>query len=87
MAVTLREQFPEHTVEYWHGAIIQNAKRKRTIKLTRWNAFVSQEVRRMNDGEFFSLIFFSPFFLSSSAALFARIVHTARAPSLLSTFR
>ncbi|RXW12164.1 hypothetical protein EST38_g13688 [Candolleomyces aberdarensis] len=49
MAVSLREQFSTHTVEYWHASIIQATSHKRSRKLHGWNAYLSKETRRINN--------------------------------------
>ncbi|KAF6757869.1 hypothetical protein DFP72DRAFT_1065129 [Ephemerocybe angulata] len=50
-AEELHTELGQHTVKWWHDAIIQAAgkKNKRVSSMTRWRGWVSKRVREMND--------------------------------------
>ena len=62
IAEELHKQFPKHPVKYYYQRIMQrsNLKRQRR-KVSLWNAFVSQEMRKYNDGMFYFSKFFCHF--------------------------
>ncbi|PCH38555.1 hypothetical protein WOLCODRAFT_149493 [Wolfiporia cocos MD-104 SS10] len=49
LAQSLRKTFGSHSIEYYHQLILQTSHlRSQTCKVSRWNAYLSQEVRRIN---------------------------------------
>lgn len=50
-ATRLREEFGGHSVEYYQHEILQRGRLERgRRKSSRWNAFLSHELKRRNDG-------------------------------------
>ena len=50
-ATQLREEFGGHSVEYYHQEILQRGCLERARRKTsRWNAFLSHELKRRNNG-------------------------------------
>ena len=51
-------RFPGHGAKYYYRQIIQASNPKPTTprKITPWNAFVSKELKKLNDGESYLLI-------------------------------
>lgn len=47
----LREQFGTHTEQYYYEQLLQTSRlAKSTRKVNRWNAYLHQEVKRINEG-------------------------------------
>ena len=61
IAEQLHKQFPKHPVKYYYQRIMRrsNLKRQRR-KVSLWNAFVSQEMRKYNDGMVYTLFRYDP---------------------------
>lgn len=53
-AAHLKETFGGHSIEYYLEAILQRSRLAKSTKApNRWNAYLRQEVKRINDGESF----------------------------------
>lgn len=51
LAQSLREDFRSHSSEYYYQLLMQSSRlRSNKRKVSRWNAFLSQEIRRINAG-------------------------------------
>lgn len=51
-AALMRERFGSHTLEYYVREIMQDARLNKTRRApSRWNAFLSLEVQRLNQGQ------------------------------------
>ncbi|PCH42013.1 hypothetical protein WOLCODRAFT_73099 [Wolfiporia cocos MD-104 SS10] len=49
LAQSLRKTFGSHSIKYYHQLILQTSRlHSQTHKVSRWNAYLSQEVRRIN---------------------------------------
>lgn len=56
-AKKLRETFGTHSVDYYHCAILQTQTRMKGSRgVSVWNAYLSQEVKRLNESEFSGFI-------------------------------
>jgi hypothetical protein len=54
-ATLLREEFGGHTAEWYFEEIMQRARMSKSKRSTsRWNAFLQNEVKSINDGDVFS---------------------------------
>ncbi len=43
----------QHTVKYWYERLLQQAgKKKATRKLSRWNVFLSKEMKKRNESKY-----------------------------------
>ena len=50
-AVQLRERFGGHSVEYYYEEIMQRSRAvKGQRRITQWNAYLAQEIKRINEG-------------------------------------
>ncbi len=51
LAVTMADNFGSHDAEYYYRAIMQQPRlNKKRREISQWNAFVSQELRKHNEG-------------------------------------
>lgn len=51
LAAKMNEDFPGHSAEYYYRAIMQHSRLRNKRKISPWNVFVSQELKKLNAGE------------------------------------
>jgi hypothetical protein len=57
-ATLLHERFGGHSIQWYFQEILQQSQRQKSqCQVTAWNAYLSSEVKRINNGIFFSFLF------------------------------